>query len=82
MLSLFQQLRDDIQLNKVNQKLGEETRTEVLMELKKGFFAGLIDDLLKVKGYQVAEIINGEMMKEDLEMDPEDYIVTLKIAAN
>ena len=54
----------------------------MLMELKKGYFSGLIHDVLDARGFKVAEIINKEMMDEKLDMHPEDYIVSLKISAN
>ena len=53
-LQLFEQLRKNMKLNKSNINLNPEEKTAKLKEIKGEFYDGLMDDLMNVKGYQLA----------------------------
>ena len=56
---------------------GEKSRK--LKEIKKGFYDGLIRDLLKKEAYQLAQVIYGEKKREKFEVTISDQIIGFEI---
>lgn len=50
-IKFFEQLRKNIKLNKANSLLPQIEKNQLLKEIRKGFFTGLMKDLMENKNY-------------------------------
>jgi hypothetical protein len=75
-LKLFEQVKKNIQLNK------SKSHPRSLKEIKREFFDGMINDLMKYKCYELSEIVMAEKIKEKFEKTVTDEIIGLNIYAS
>ena len=78
-LKLFEQFRKNMKLNRASKKMEPAERSERLKEIKKGFYDGLIRDLLHKEAYQLAQVIYGEKRREKFEVTISDQIIGFEI---
>lgn len=50
-LKLFEQFRKNLKINRAGSKMSQIEKAAVLKDLKKEFYDGLMDDLLKKEAY-------------------------------
>jgi hypothetical protein len=85
LLNLFEDLRKVLKLNEtiVEKELegASEKKQERMFELKREFYDGIITDLLKVKGNDIAEIVHEEKLREKMETNLRDVLIHMEIAA-
>ncbi len=71
-LQLFEQIRKNIKLNKSTKALTQPEKQELLQAKKRGFYDGLLKDLIKTQAYGLAQIVYSEKMREKFESNIED----------
>ena len=59
-LSLFEQVKKNLRLNKAHKDTPKEEKKEMLKEMKIDYYRKLIQDLIDNKAYSLAQIIYGE----------------------
>ncbi len=81
-LQLFEQIRKNIKLNKSTKALTQPEKQELLQAKKRGFYDGLLKDLIKTQAYGLAQIVYSEKMREKFESNIEDQLTGLEIFAS
>ena len=79
MLKLFEQFRKNLKLNKSHISLKSEEKSARLKEIKKGFYDGLIEDLLQKDAYKLAQVIYSEKKRDKFKATINDHLIGLKI---
>lgn len=68
-----------MKLNRSSKQMEPGQRSMKLKEIKKGFYDGLIRDLLQKEAYQLAQVIYGEKKREKFEVTISDQIIGFEI---
>lgn len=71
-LQLFEQIRKNIKLNKSTKALSANEKSDLLEAKKRGFYDGLLKDLIKSQAYGLAQIVYSEKMREKFESNIDD----------
>ena len=78
-MKLFEQLRKNINLNKSWEKKDKREGNVEIKRIKKEFYDGLIQDLMKHKAYILAEIVMAEKLKEKFDVNVGDELMGLNV---
>ena len=78
-MKMFEQLRKNFKLNLAWKGVDPAEKNQVLRDLRKDFYDGLIGDLMESKMYQLAEIVMSEKIKEKFEVTTNDELISLNI---
>ena len=81
-LQLFEQIRKNIKLNKSTKGLTPTEKSDLLEAKKRGFYDGLLKDLIKTKAYGLAQIVYSEKMREKFDSNIDDQLTGLEIFAS
>lgn len=81
-LQLFEQIRKNIKLNKSTKALTQPEKHELLQAKKRGFYDGLLKDLIKTQAYGLAQIVYSEKMREKFDSNIDDQLTGLEIFAS
>ncbi len=79
-LQTFEQFRKNIHLNKKEMQGLEESKldkAQVIAGKRKDFYRGLMNDLVDNKAFELAQIIQNEMVRDKIEFTIADELVTL-----
>ena len=71
-----------MKLNKSHDSLDAEEKAEKLKKIKGDFYDGLMNDLLNVKSYQLAQVIYSEKLRENFGVTIADQMIGLEIFAS
>jgi hypothetical protein len=78
-MKLFEQLRKNIHLNKSWEKKDKKDGYKQLRSIKKDFYDGLIQDLMRHKAFTLAEIVMAEKLKEKFDIKIDDELIGLNV---
>jgi hypothetical protein len=78
-MKLFEQLRKNIHLNKSWEKKDKKDGYKHLRSIKKDFYDGLIQDLMRHKAFTLAEIVMAEKLKEKFDIKIDDELIGLNV---
>ena len=70
-----------MKLNKSYKDLSAEEKTSKLKSIKEEFYDGLMDDLMAVKGFELAQVIYGEKQRDKFNITKKDRLKALEIFA-
>jgi len=80
-MKLFEQLRKNITLNKSMSKKESKEKGDMLRDIRKDFYDGLINDLMANKSFELSEIVMAEKLKEKFVQTVNDELIGLNIYA-
>jgi hypothetical protein len=78
-MKLFEQLRKNINHNRSWDKKAGADKSRELKRLKKEFYDGLLEDMMKFKEFYLAEIVMAEKLKEKFVHEKDDELIELKV---
>ena len=78
-MKLFEQLRKNINLNKSWERKDKKEGYHYLKQIKKDFYDGLIQDLMKHKAFVLSEIVMAEKLKEKFVVTIKDELIGLNV---
>ena len=80
-LKLFEQFRKNLKLNLNWKDKDANEKAAELKHIKQGIYDGLIQDLLHVEAYPLAQIIYDEKQKEKYDVSVDDQLIGMEIYA-